>query len=240
MRHSRAEIEMKSLVSTKCSAFSHPEFRVDFDEDSILEHEPEFLIRMLEIKVQQGSIFSAGQTIEVGLSVLRVAADEPYLSLDEPDMRSFPIVFVTGVTQSLILLRHQHFVSGSFALDSEGEIPSFLKGALVCTNYAESPAFFMDRLEPMRGNDSGWFIGCCAGTHDHNDPRNLTRVSLYAAFLALPEMHQYVSLPVGYSVIIDPTRDPVFQQNGRRILPKPNSFLSERMELARKKRGNGA
>ena len=51
----------------------------------------------------------------------------------------------------------------------------------------------MTRSDPTDSADSGWFVGCLADDHDHQQPANLTRVSLYEAFLRQPAIQGFLA-----------------------------------------------
>jgi hypothetical protein len=129
--------------------------------------------------VAEGNTFGPGQTIQIGWLYGQF---RPHLSagltIYEPDLDLFPVNWVPGVTNILRTKRAQVDVADSFGLRDQATFSSFRHSCLHCTAFSRECDFFMSRWEPKE-TDSGWFIGCLTGDHDHDDTANLRRVSTY-------------------------------------------------------------
>lgn len=186
------------VISTEnCSKHGHPEFVLYCDE-SIIEVDRKWLVDYLERAVAGGEIFRDGETFQIGWMWNRIQlVQDGFLTLQEPEMTLMPIEWVTSVTQTLIHLRLQKDFCGSLFTSADLCFPSILQSCVICTNLGQTEDFMMDRSEP-EGNHSGWFIGCAADSHDHNDVAELKRVSLYeAAVVYEKRIIPYLALPVG-------------------------------------------
>lgn len=85
----------------------------------------------------------------------------------------------------------------------------------------------MERFEAT-GNDSGWYLGCVDEDHDHNDPKNLQRVSLYEIACGMLTCVPFLSLPPKIQVKVK-NNNFNFHYNGESLVPKANSFLQQYM-----------
>jgi hypothetical protein len=81
----------------------------------------------------------------------------------------------------------------------------------------------MERFE-AQDNNSGWFLGCIDREHNHNDPQNLRRVSLYDIACGMLMCVPFLPLPQGVLVEIKDSRF-IIIYNGQNLIPKPNSFI---------------
>lgn len=214
-------------VDTSCRTEGHPEFRLQVDETAVPEPDIRFFVEALEGWVQQGDRFVNGETVQLGWSVMRVRPNaDGTLSLLEPDFVSLPIAWVDSVTVTLQHLRLHKDVCESFFDPDALECPSLRDSCIVCTQLSSAPQLVMERFADPDPGDSGWFIGCRDGAHDHNDAAALGRMSLYEAVLANRAALPFLGLPEG--VLLE-TSD---GQSLPRVLyeesvlsPKPGSYV---------------
>lgn len=184
----------KTKLTTRCSQYQHPEFRVAYDS-TIVQGDVDTLVSWLEESVAQETRFKVWETIAFGSMLLRVAAMDGDLALEEPDLQSFPIEWTLGVTQSIKLMRLQKDIVESVGLDGELDFAEIRSSLLVGTDLAnDTEAFFLERAERV-GSDSGWFIGSLETELDYNDPANLDRLSVYRAILDWPQVAGFLGLP---------------------------------------------
>lgn len=213
---------MKTVATTKCRAHGHPELQLAYDSERLLEVDAQWFAGVLEDMVQSGSRFAVGQSLQVGWSIAWFTeVSSGVLGFEEPDMRSMPIVRQAGLTNSLRHLRQQKDTLESVLPSDALSFPSLLQSCLICSRVQRSTVFFMDRNSP-EDTDSGWFIGCCDESHDHNQCSELRKVSLYEAVTrlcggALP----YVAFPPGSLVVVD--KVPTFFVNGEELQIRPGA-----------------
>lgn len=188
------------------------------------------LISAIESMVRDGSVFRAGETYQYGwmLTLVQELPDGT-LTLREPDMKSMPIEFVSGVTETVRHMTLQLFALDSFAVDrSDMDIPTVRESGIACQRYRDGIGFIMDRAEPSDDHDSGWFIGCVNETCDHNDPNSLRRISLYELFLGRPEIRDWVTFPIGS--MIQRTDDAIYVfRDGTQLTLIQGSFVDATM-----------
>jgi len=91
------------IVAThRCADHGHAEFVLEVDPSAVPEQHIEQIIQTLEGMVAHGSVFTPGQTLQVGWMITQVQRhDEMRLTLFEPDMRSLAVKYVPGVTETL-------------------------------------------------------------------------------------------------------------------------------------------
>jgi hypothetical protein len=174
--------------------YGHEEFVISYDDRVVSQPDIDWLLTFLERQVSDGVRYKPGETIQIGWMFVRVGESEAKLVLSEPDLQHVPIVFVSGVTRTLCHLRLQKSIAESLGLADCMEFPTIQDGAIKCSRFKVENDFVMARSQPAPPN-SGWFFGCSDPHHDHNDPQNLWKTSLYqvvcgrhlcVAFLALP------------------------------------------------------
>lgn len=215
---------MRTILTTKCRSYGHPELALSFDQTKLLERDAESFASSLEHMVESGSRFQPGQTIQIGWSIAWcVSQPNGILGFEEPDMKSMPMAKQIGLTDSLRHVRLQKDTLESVLSVDALLFPSLQQSCLVCTRLSNSGKFFMDRSEP-RGADSGWFIGCVIDGHNHNDVSNLKKVSLYEAAVTLcPGMLPYLAFPP--KTVINFDESPSFSVDGKPVEVRRGSFL---------------
>jgi hypothetical protein len=135
-----------------------------------------------------------------------------------------PIRWVNGVTHTLRQMMLQLFMLDSVGLRDEIDLPTIRQSLIACTHYADAD-FFMARDNTGDGTVSGWFVGCTREDHDHNDPANLHRVSLYEAYLRQRAIQGFVAFPAGSQIVAMRQMDLGLARNGRPLEIVPGSFL---------------
>lgn len=214
------------VATTKCRQFGHPDFVLEADDANVPGDYLTDVAKTIEDMVAVGSVFKPGQTFQIGWGLTRVEPSGEALALAEPDMVSFPIKWTQGVTNTLRQMMLQLLTLDSVGLRRKIDIPSIAQSLVACTHYRER-SFLLVRSPEYGGSDSGWFIGCLNGGHDHQDSANLRCISLYEAFLNQPGIARFASFPVGSVIEVD-------QQNGLKLFKDsaqleiiPGSFLDE-------------
>lgn len=149
--------------------------------------------------IDNGVVFEEGAgDLRMGWVALRlVATDKGYLQIQEPDFVHVPFRWANRLDNTLMCFRRQAEMAARLGLESEFTPPLFESSCIVCDRYRHANTWEAERFAPEGDLDSGWYFGCTDSTHDHNDPRQLSRLSLYEATVARPEWMDYLSLPVG-------------------------------------------
>jgi hypothetical protein len=217
---------METIKSTRCHLGKHAEFSIHFDRTRVLEPDVKWLVHYLESEVVKGSVFSAGQTIQIGWMVLKVTKEnDEHLTLQEPDFCEMPIRFNPSVNNTLGHLRMQKDAFESLSLPAALKFPSILQSVIVCSKHDDSGGFIMSRVNAEQ-NDSGWFVGCADANHNHNDPQNLKRVSLYELACSREMIIPFISFPEEVSVFFN-SRSLKIQFKGQAIEPRKHSYLQQ-------------
>ena len=193
-------------VTESLQKYGHKEFVISYDDHVVIQPDIDSLREFLERQVSESVRYKPGETIQIGWMFVKVGESEQKLVLSEPDLEHVPIVFVSGVTRTLSILRLQKSVAESFGLDDRMEFPTLPEGAIKCSRFELEEDFVMARSQPKHP-DSGWFFGCCDPDHDHNNPQNLWKTSLYQVVCGRRVCAAFIALPV----------DSAIQVNGRKI-----------------------
>lgn len=221
------------LVTTQCERHGHPEFYLEADEACVPDVYLQHVVQTVEGMVASGSVFRPGQSFQIGWMWTEIRQlDETFLTICEPDMRTMPVAWVPGLTETLRTMMLQLFMLDSVGLRDQMDIPHMRQAVNICRRYVE-PNFRMDRLPADGDSDSGWFVSCTDDRHDHGRPENVDCVSIYEAFLHQRGIQRFVSFPVGSVIVSDQRRRVELFLHGRPLKVLPGSFL-DRWESSRR------
>ena len=193
--------------------------------DSAIPHvDINALVSFLEDSVAEGTRYEDGEIIKFGSMLFRVAYLDDSLTLQEPDLQSFPIAWKLGITQSMKLMRLQKDITESVGLVDEIDPPSICGSLIVGIDLIqEGETFILERVEPV-DSDSGWFVGRNDTVLDYNDEANLNCMSVYQAILNWPQIAGFLALPAGCRIdLLGPIT--VFSRNGQPLEVKKGSFI---------------
>jgi len=221
---------VKEFTTSRCHEVGHPEFVFKVDTSLVLQIDVDWFTATLESMVAGGSKFVPGQTIQIGWGLLKVGVPaEGRLRIFEPGYTSKPpIEFVDTVTQTLSHLRVQKDVLESYFEIEEIAFPSLSESCIVCTNVEETGGVVMDRTVP-EPPDSGWFIGCTLPSHDHDNSKNLARVSVYEAVQRFPAALGFLALPSG--VLLTSTLEEIRGYfDDAEVTPRRSSYIARLLE----------
>jgi len=218
--------EMLTIKSTTtCQLYGHPEFEIEFDPEVALQTDVDLFVSYLIDQVANGVRYEPNQLIQVGWMMVRVEKSKEKITLFEPDFEEFPIKYVRGVTNTFRDLRLQKSTAESVGLEDKLDFPTILHSGISCTRHEDSMYLVMDRTD-AENRDSGWFIGCDDPNHDHNDPANLRRTSLYELVRSKPGCILFLALPTGS--FIRTKIDSIEIQFEKRLMQiKEHSFLEK-------------
>jgi hypothetical protein len=212
------------IATTKCGDFGHIEFLLEADENVVPDLYLKEVAVTIENMVAEGSVFRPQQTFQIGWMITKIDSyDASHLTLFEPDMKTFPINWVTGISHTLRQKMVQVFMLDSVSLRHEMLIPNVCESLIACTRYTE-PSFFMSRSESMNERDSGWFVGCRDGCHDHNDAANLRCILLYEAYLHQRGFQGFVMFPIDSVIALDEGNGLTVMKNGNVLRIESGSF----------------
>jgi hypothetical protein len=200
---------------------------LEVDASAVPQQHVEQFIQTLEGMVEGGSVFAPGQTLQVGWMITQVQRyDETRLTLFEPDMRSLPVKYVPGVTETLRQMMLQLFVIDSLGVTrNEMDIPSIRQSVVVCDRYLEASGVLLMRGKAQNKSDSGWFIGCLDKEHDHQNTQNLAKIPLYDAFLNRNAIQGWMAFPSGTLIALQGGQPPQVFRDGKELMILPDSFL---------------
>jgi hypothetical protein len=200
----------------------------------VIDPDVNWLAGFLSKNVASGTQYKPGELVQIGWVILKIQTNEEgTLSLLEPDFVEIPIRFVDSVTQTLVQLRLQKSVVESVAFEDLIAFPSLQQSCLICNRIKDRGDFMMERFEPSQ-NDSGWYLGCIDKDHDHNDPKNLQRISLYDIACGMMICVPFLALPPK-TVIEAKAGNYQLRYKGQTIVPKENSFLQRYLLLNSRK-----
>jgi hypothetical protein len=222
---------METRRTTNCHRHGHAEFRIQYDPKVVpVENDVRWFLAWLEEAVARGQRFVDGQTCQVGWLITQIRAiDDGSLAIWEPDMKEVPVAWIDSVSHTLHHLRLQKDVCESVLNASDLSFPSMRQSAIVCTRLGPVGSIRMDRAKSS-DTISGWFCGCRQEDHNHNDPAELRRVSLYeVAVRYTPRVIPFLALPVGTLLQVRDDGLELFLQD-QRLHPKPRSFLARVQE----------
>jgi hypothetical protein len=204
--------------------------RLSYDETLALDQDVQLLASNLEELRARGEVYRSGETIQIGWTLLRFEALGRDLNLCEPDWTgNLPITFVAGVTNTVVHLRQQKDVVDSVGLSESLAFPVINQSAIVCSK-VESGIGLMVR-HPGQGSDSGWFLGCVDSEHNHDDSKELRRLSLYEAACSARECIKFFALPPGIEILFDSEHRFAIWFDGEECRVRPGSYLAHLIAL---------
>ncbi len=220
------------VSTTRCKDYGHPEFVLEMDDRAVPHQHVSQVIETIEGMVARGSVFTPGETFQIGWMITRVQRyDEGRLTLFEPDMRTFPMAFVPGVTGTLRQMMLQLSFIDSLAVPrGDMDIPSVCQSAVACKKYPGARSLLLLRGKPHGPRDSGWFIGCLDEDHNHEGKDNLVLVSLYEAFLKQNQIQGWMAFPAETAIALQDGDTPKVFRDGKELGIVTDSFLARLLE----------
>lgn len=211
-------------TTLNCTSFGHPEFRI-LCERSVPQEDVDWLAEHLEGAVRAGARFRPGEHIQIGWMLNRLSEfGDGTLLLMEPDMRSVPVEWQAGATQTLLQLRMQKDAAESLGLGSLMQFPTIQESAILGMDVSVDTDELIVERTPAQGPDSGWFVGSLRSQLNYNDPENLRRVSLYEAAILCPAIIMFLAMPAGTTVRLSESAVSI-ARGGVDVAPSPDSFL---------------
>jgi hypothetical protein len=222
--------------TTQCRRHGHAEFTLVIEQKLPVPALEKILVSYFEDQVARGTTFKVGETVQFGWAMLRIGQrSDGTLSVAELAAET-ESGWRESVGTALMDTWFQQQVAVSLSL--EPEFPRQGQTAYICGNVEPGLGEYMlSRGEPVRANDSGWFIGCCEDDHDHNTVDNLSLEGLLGVILQIPILMQFVALPFDTNLHIVVSKSgapiPTIYIDGEPRTPKRGSYLASLI----KKRG---
>lgn len=215
--------------TTDCRRPGQPEISIDVDLNEIPQRPVDHLVQTIEEMIRSGVAIGDEHTIQLGWSLLRVTREQDgSLSLYEPDGASVPMQFKRGITESVRQMLVQLWHVDSYGLERDTiALPSVLHSVIACRHLDLGEGAFLARSAPADAYDSGWFVGCHDVHHNHSEVANLTRISLYEAFLKKPRIAPWIAFPVTTTVLLAPGEHPKVTVGDQQIELVPGSFVDQ-------------
>src|SRR5579859_7233627 len=211
------------------------------------EHDPRnrpltSLLRFLEgYLTSQPKRILPGQTLHYRWTTLRFVDDEQQVSGAGPDVLLIEELqapfsqqnssYVPGVARTMALTHLQNEVMRRNTVTGEAAHPHRTHMAFVCARVTPET---VHRLRPLmahrawepQGHESGWFLGCCDRTHNHDHPDELARIHLLHLVERFPGLFPYLAMPVGYQLLFEKKQAIIFHPGERHGQVDPESLLS--------------
>jgi hypothetical protein len=161
-------------------------------------------LRAKVLEFLSNRIVKHGESVEYGWFIFQTVVENGRLDLETLDFRA-----MASFTRDF--LRVERIEAEQLAVLAEQRIKpaccALWHAALVSRSYTPgAPRAFMERLDPLEANKSGWYIGIANDPLDVNDPANLHSQSLYELTIHDARFAPYWLLPAGFVVEFDGDR----------------------------------
>ncbi|MDX1944403.1 MAG: hypothetical protein SFU86_03275 [Pirellulaceae bacterium] len=145
-----------------------------------------------------------GESVEYGWFIFHTVVENGRLDLETLDFRA-----MASFTRDFGPVERIHAEqSAVLAIQRvEPEWCASWHAALISRSYTPgAPGAFMERLDPLDDNKSGWYVGVADDPLDVNEPANLHFQSLYELTIQDARFAPYWLLPAGFLVEFDGNR----------------------------------
>jgi hypothetical protein len=216
----------KVYETSRCSEYGHPEFQFRVTNKAVPAEDIRWFQSWLEQSVANGERFKAGETLQIGWMVTKLASGpNGRLVITEPDMKAVPIEFVDSLDNTLLHLRAQKDSVESLGKDVELAFPSLRQSAVVHKNYKAANQIVLERLKGD-GADSGWWLLDPTDRVGGQNAANFMKISLYQLAIERPDLVKFLAIPPGYRIAVIPEGIIAFKGSSE-IQFLEGSFLSE-------------
>jgi len=217
-----------SVVSGKCEYRSdeigdHPIIVIRISDESIPPQDVKAVMEGLEYQIRQGEEFKPGESLQLGFILNQFSQlDDGRLILQEPDMKSIPVSFVSTMNYTFKTLRVQKEVVESIGKNTPLDYPSVQQAIAVHKDYAQSKSVMLERIA-ADDEQSGWWLHRQGGskTEDYQ------LISLFQFAVERPDLVKFLALPQGSKThIIENAPIRIFNNN-EEIQIRERSFLAD-------------
>jgi len=195
-----------------------PKFLVDWFADSLTAY------------FNGGVSVEDGQTMQFEFTTVKFCVRNRRLTILAPDYAEMPVLWIENMDHALSIVTAHKYTPESVGMTPD--TPTMLQSAVVGQRFNELP-FIAERSERMSDNpnDSGWFVGTMCDEVDNTDATNLHCLSLYELITKLPQLVQFVSLPVGCKLLFE-SRAPTIFKDDQIVHVPPDSYLGRALAKA--------
>jgi hypothetical protein len=186
--------------TTKCTAAGHREVTIQVTKPPPITDLHQMLINYFEASVARGTKFLAGQTVQIGWSLLKLCERaDGTLGVMERELTP-DVMWVEQVDRALVDVWLQKEIAASVGLLDGLAFPRQDDSALVAECAMKKTQLVLTRLpdEDLPDEFSGWMLAC-AEDHDHGERKQLSLLGLAAM---QPGLVQLLALPHGTSVLV--------------------------------------
>jgi hypothetical protein len=167
-------------------------------------------------------LLERGTEIHYGWILLRLTERDGNLVVTAPDIDGKNIeVFQDELDTALRVLVEQAVILKFLGCDS---LPALYKEKVTLyKNILDYENRYLERLEKVSPNDSGWYIG----VQDEDSPSKENLITAYVFELALmmPEVMRIMALPIGYLVTMESDRiTQIYDTDNNPCLKNPESL----------------
>ncbi len=208
---------LQRLVTQGLNEFKQQEFALELLGD-VTENEGTQLLRYIgDYVASSRQQIMADETMRYGWSTLHFTQD-PGTDVLVVEELAEPLsigaeTYVRGAVTAIGILREQDETVKRNGLRAPGHHPHRSEKAVICRRVSpnlELRVLVFDRVQARQDDQSGWFVGCGSGNHDHNDVNELATLHLVYLVDRDPRTLSYLALPGESRVVFEQRRVIVF------------------------------
>jgi hypothetical protein len=208
---------LQRLVTQGLNEFNQQDFALELLSD-VSENEATQLLRYIgDYVASSRQNILPGETMRYGWSTLHFSQDAgaDVLTVEElADPSSIGADhYVRGAVTAISILRDQDETVKRNNLRAPGHHPHRSEKAVICRRVSPNQdwrVLVFDRVQARQDDQSGWFVGCGSGSHDHNDVNELATMHLVYLVDREPRILSYLALPGDSRVVFEQRRTIVF------------------------------
>ncbi|NML31351.1 immunity protein Imm33 domain-containing protein [Paraburkholderia antibiotica] len=172
---------------------AHPNIVVSLPSGPAFGAQP--ILSYFEDAVRQGTVFKAGETVQMGWMLLMLKSTETgELDIWEPRFGEVSIVWERGASKTYKQLIVQKSVAEQLGV--EPSFPSLRQSGVISLDFMGAKNFQMFRETP-NGTDSGWLF-----TTEQNTSSDGRLASLFEIASKRPEVIPFLALPAPSSAVL--------------------------------------
>lgn len=207
---------MARLSTTRCHTVGR--FEIAFEIAPEASSLAGWLVSYFESETLNGTLFEAGQTVQLGWAVLLLRPAAEGLEVFEPDFKSLPIQWQAGVNSTIRQLFLQRSICDLFPCAPE--FVSLMNAGFQVEDFPTSPDFSMSREAPDGAKSGWWFMPSEPSSND------VQLHSLYQLALTKPAIIPFLALPPGSAVRVQPGHIHV-SMGGQALTSDSNELLHQ-------------
>lgn len=152
---------------------------------------------------QRGPQLKNGSRVRYGWVDLQLSQIENVLHICEPDFLNDITHFIPWLDTTLMVLASQAKIIQAAGCAPKNTL--YTDQIILARGCLEKPGVYLERQEPSRPDDSGWYIG--STSRESTPPNeNLEAIRAYQLLSSRPALMQVLALPVAYLAVFDQSR----------------------------------